>query len=118
MIVMDTHQQLLHIENRVFDAQDNNEAEYIGLIMGLEIAVEMKADVVDIRLDSEVVVNQMLGTYAVRSNRLKKYHWHACQLALAITRVKYVRIPRDFNGLADALASEASSGRHWQIGVR
>jgi len=118
VIVMDTHNQLLHIENRVFKAGDNNEAEYVGLIMGLEVAIDMNADVVEMRLDSEVVVKQMLGTYAVRSSRLKTYHWQACQLALNITRVRYIRIPRERNGLADALAGEASSGRQWQIGVR
>ncbi len=40
-------------------------------------------DVVEVRLDSEVVVKQMTGTAAVKSGSLREAHWEACELARA-----------------------------------
>lgn len=117
IIVLDIMGKLLHVENRQIDAKDNNEAEYAGLLLGLQTAIRLHADVVEMRMDSEVIVKQMTGEYAVRSKKLKDWHWRACQLAMEITRVRYIHIPRDNNALADVLAGEASSGRNWQIGV-
>ena len=67
------------------------------------------------RLDSEVVVGQMTGRFAVNSPLLKPVHWAACELARNFPRVRYTHIPRGQNVLADALATEASAGRHWSL---
>ncbi len=117
IIIMDSVGRLLHIENRLITVNDNNEAEYAALLLGLQTAIRLDADVVELRMDSEVIVKQMLGDYAVRSTALKEWHWQACHLAMELTRVRYHRIPRNHNALADALAGEASAGRHWKIGV-
>src|SRR5688500_16815552 len=45
----------------------NNVAEYHGLIRALEKAVELGADEVHIRADSELLVRQMLGVYRVKN---------------------------------------------------
>lgn len=115
VVVLDAAGNLLHMENKILPEMTNNEAEYAGLMLGLKIAAKRQADVLEVRLDSEVVVNQMRGEFAVRSHTLKSCHWQACELARQFPRVRYVCIDRDTNTLADALAAEASSGRFWRL---
>lgn len=117
VVVMDVRGELVHLENRPLDMATNNEAEYGALLLALEVAGRLEADVVEIRADSEVMVNQMCGNFTVNSNSLKQIHWQACQLARQFPRVRYFYVPRDVNVLADALATEASAGRMWKIGV-
>ncbi|XP_042944500.1 uncharacterized protein LOC122278373 [Carya illinoinensis] len=51
----------------------NNEAEYETLIAGLSVSAQIGATEVDARSDSQVVVNQVLGVYAAKGEKLKKY---------------------------------------------
>jgi ribonuclease HI len=92
----------------------SGEAEYAGLMLALEIAAQRDAEEVEVRLDSEVVVYQMIGRFAVNSARLKPCHQQACRLARALPRVRYSHVPREQNAIADALAAEAAAGRLWR----
>jgi ribonuclease HI len=114
-IVMSEAGSVVQLANRVLPPMTSTEAEYAGLILGLELAQVAGALVVELRMDSEVVVNQMAGRYAVNSPRLKKLHWEACDLARQFTKIGYMHIPREQNGVADALANEASSGITWRL---
>ena len=89
---------------------DNTAAEYAALILGLEVALRRQAEVVHVYSDSEVVVHQMNGRFAVRSSRLRHWHEKACALARQFRRVTYTHIAREHNRLADALANEALMG--------
>lgn len=117
VVVLDVMGHVLHLENQPLEVMTNNEAEYAAVTLALQIATRLEAEVVEIRADSEVIVNQMLGHFAVKSHRLKRYHWQACQLARNFPRVRYTHIPRELNAMADTLAAEASAGRIWSIGV-
>ena len=50
----------------------NNEAEYKGLIAGLEAADRIGADEVCVTMDSELVVKQMTGQYRIKKERLRQ----------------------------------------------
>jgi len=49
----------------------NNVAEYRGLIAGLEAALDLAADEVDVRMDSLLVVNQMNGIWKVKHEAMR-----------------------------------------------
>jgi len=83
----------------------NNEAEYIALIKALEAAKELGARRVSVRADSELVVLQMKGAYAVRSPRLRPLFMKARRLKDAFARFDIKHIPREKNAHADALAN-------------
>ncbi|XP_070017159.1 uncharacterized protein [Nicotiana sylvestris] len=51
----------------------NNEAEYEAVIAGLELARELGINHIVIKSDSQLVVNQMLGTYIAREVRMQQY---------------------------------------------
>jgi ribonuclease HI len=85
----------------------NNVAEYRSLIAGLDAAARHGARTVVVRMDSELVVRQMLGQYKVKNAGLKPLYAEA---RTAVTRVGVVRfesVPRDDNGRADGLVNEA-----------
>lgn len=85
----------------------NNEAEYAGLLLGLEIGIAHGATELTCVLDSEVVVGQMRGYFNVNSAALRAWHWRACALARRLPQVRYCLAPREWNRLADGLAGQA-----------
>jgi len=95
----------------------NNVAEYRGLIAGLQAAQELAATDVEVRMDSNLVVQQMSGHWRVRHPDLAPLHARAAELAVALPTVHYRWVPREENLHADRLANEAmdaaSAGRPW-----
>ncbi|MCX6395700.1 MAG: bifunctional RNase H/acid phosphatase [Propionibacteriales bacterium] len=88
----------------------NNVAEYRGLIAGLELAAEFAPGaVIEVRMDSKLVVEQMLGNWKVKHPSMKPLAEQASRLAPAGTTFTWV--PREQNGHADRLANEALDGR-------
>jgi ribonuclease HI len=113
IVMRDEKGHVVLLANRVLPRLTNNEAEYAALIMALEVAVQQNAQAVEVRLDSEVVVNQMTGRFAVNSATLKPWHMQACERARHVPHLTYSHIPRTQNGIAHALAAEAVAGRRW-----
>ncbi|MGH9481372.1 MAG: ribonuclease HI family protein [Terriglobales bacterium] len=85
----------------------NNFAEYSGLIAGLRYALERGARQVCVYSDSELLVRQMQGHYAVRSPTLRPLFDQARRLAGAIPGFTILHVPRDRNREADRLANRA-----------
>ncbi|NAU72104.1 reverse transcriptase-like protein, partial [Klebsiella pneumoniae] len=57
--------------------------------------------------DSQLVINQIAGTYKVLKPRLLEYYQYAMKLLQRIPVVTLTRIPRGLNATADALAKLA-----------
>jgi ribonuclease HI len=85
----------------------NNVAEYRALIAGLEKAVELALDEVEVVSDSELLVKQMRGEYRVKNAALRELVLEAAALARRIGRVSYRSVRREHNELADRLVNEA-----------
>jgi ribonuclease HI len=97
----------------------NNEAEYKGLVHGLENLVDIinehkPVDPIEITVygDSLLVTNQMNGTWKINFEHLRKLNKYAKDLVDGLKKnykisVKYVHIKRDLNYKADMLANKA-----------
>ncbi|MGH9433847.1 MAG: ribonuclease HI family protein [Terriglobia bacterium] len=85
----------------------NNFAEYQALIAALEYALKNGHGRVEIRSDSELLVNQMAGSYKVKSSALRPLHDRARQLARQLERFHIRHVPREENRDADRLANQA-----------
>lgn len=88
----------------------NNVAEYQGLIAGLRAAQELGAEVVDVRMDSKLVVEQMSGRWKIKHPSMQPLALEAQQVARAFQKITYEWIPRERNRQADRLANEAMDG--------
>ncbi|XP_070019876.1 uncharacterized protein [Nicotiana sylvestris] len=76
---------------------------------GLELARELGIVQVIIKSDSQLVVNQMQGTYISREARIQQYLKKARDLVRQFQTWKVTQIPREENVEADALANLASA---------
>jgi ribonuclease HI len=85
----------------------NNVAEYRALIAGLEKAVELGIDELEVVSDSELLVKQMQGEYRVKNEALRELNDEANFLEKKVGRVRYEAVRREHNELADKLVNEA-----------
>ena len=88
----------------------NNEAEYGGLIAGLEMALETGAERILVRSDSQLLVFQLTGRYKIKSPRLVPLVVRARELLGRFRSWRAEHIPRELNSRADALANKAMDG--------
>jgi ribonuclease HI len=85
----------------------NNEAEYIGLIVGLKIALEQGVTEIDIRTDSKLVEGQCNGWWKVKDPKLKALVSDALDLLEQFDKWKITWGRRNANTEADALSTMA-----------
>lgn len=83
----------------------NNVAEWNALLCGLNAALELGIDDLDVRLDSELVVRQVTGVYRVKHPDLIPFANKARGLIRKFGRVNVRHIPRKENAAADAVVN-------------
>lgn len=110
-VILDKEGNVIRELKKYLGKNTNNVAEYQALILGLRGVLKLKGTRVDIFSDSELIVRQLNGTYAVKNkglvvlynvvnDLLKKFVWYD---------IKYIN--RDKNRHADRLANEAIDER-------
>jgi ribonuclease HI len=87
--------------------QTNNVAEYTAVLRALSLAHELGAQVVDMLLDSKLIVEQLHGRWRVKDAKLIPLHAEAKALLSRFTRWSATHVPRAQNKQADALCNEA-----------
>jgi ribonuclease HI len=92
-------------------AATNNVAEYTALLMALEKASELGLRSVAVYSDSELMVKQFNGEYAVKNAELKGLHSEARSLARRFDSVTLAHIRRSENKRADQLCNAVLDGR-------
>jgi len=85
----------------------NNVAEYTALIIGLQEASRRGIEHLDVRMDSLLVVQQMKGLWRIKHPGLKPLALQAGALLAGFPSRTIEHIPREENGIADALANRA-----------
>lgn len=85
----------------------NNVAEYQALILGLEKALELGAERLTIRADSQLLIRQINGQYRVKHPDMKQLHAKATVLLSRLKGWRAEHVPREMNREADRLANLA-----------
>lgn len=93
----------------------NNVAEWTGLISGLEAALELGADQIVIRLDSELVIKQITGVYRVKHPNMIPLHAKAKALLKKFAQVDIKHVPRRQNAAADAVVNAVLDAQADQV---
>ena len=65
---------------------------------------------IEVRLDSLLLVKQVMGEYKVRATHLKPLHREAVKLLTRFDEASLSHVRRELNTVADALANEALDG--------
>ena len=84
----------------------NNQAEYAGLIYGLNKAAELNINSLSVYGDSQLVIRQMTGKYKCKSPHLIDLHNEAKKLSEKFTHIEYTHVLRHLNKRADELSNE------------
>jgi ribonuclease HI len=92
--------------------QTNNVAEYSGAIIGLKKAVELDCKRVKLFGDSQLVIYQLSGRYAVKNAALKLLHQQALKLLKQFEEYSLCWIPRAKNSRADAAAGSVLKSKY------
>ena len=71
--LFDENENKLMEDCRYLGVCTNNEAEYRALLLALDLAVQYTQQAVQCFLDSELVVRQLNGQYAVKSEKMAKF---------------------------------------------
>lgn len=106
-VILDLEDKIIVDKGVYLGVTTNNQAEYMALKLGLEAAKEQGALMVDVFMDSLLVINQMRGIFKVRNRDLWPVHSAIIELTHQFHKVSFTHVPRELNKLADAAVNRA-----------
>ncbi len=106
----DERGEVAHVSQRI-GWGTSNQAEYRAAIAGLQKALELGATAVELRMDSLLVVMQVLGMYRVRKAHLAPLYAALLEAIDSAGAFSIAHVPREENRRADWLANAALDGR-------
>ncbi len=105
-VITDEDKHVLAEKYGYLGVTTNNQAEYAGLINGLEAATKLAPGQINVRMDSELIVKQMQGLYKVKHPDLQPLYLEVLKLTKDLGSVKFGHIPRNQNEAADSLVNQ------------
>lgn len=104
-VVINDREEMIDQGGEYLGITTNNQAEYHGVRLGLEKALELGYRQVDFRIDSMLVVNQMNGVYKIKNRELWPIHERIRHLMTKFDKVTFSHVRREFNQLADGMVN-------------
>ncbi|XP_071714277.1 uncharacterized protein [Rutidosis leptorrhynchoides] len=86
----------------------NNEAEYEALLAELRLAMDLNIQYLKVFVDSQLVANQVAGTFEARSPTIQQYLTKLKELKVQFKGFEIEHVKRSQNKKADALSKLAS----------
>ena len=87
----------------LFD-KTNNESEYLALLNGIKVVLELGYVSVDIYSDSELIVKQLIGEYKIKNDRMKKLNNEVNSYLTKLSDWSINHVRRENNMRADQLS--------------
>ena len=87
----------------------NNMAEYEALLLGLKLIKNLGVTKVSILGDSDLIIQQIKGTFVTNDPRLRSYRIAVTDLLNSFLEYQLTKIPRSHNLHAHSLATFAST---------
>lgn len=104
-VIYDQNNQVIDQGGEYLGITTNNQAEYHGVLLGLERALEHKISSLEYRVDSMLVVNQLNGTYHIKNRELWPIHERIKTLMTRFKKINFAHVPRERNQAADLLVN-------------
>lgn len=105
-VIMDNYGHVIHEGGMYLGITTNNQAEYHGVRLGLEKALEIGIRSIDFRIDSQLVVNQLNGIYTIKNRELWPINERIRELVGQFDKVTFTHVKREFNQLADGVVNK------------
>jgi len=107
VVVFDDNKKKIRELSKYIGVATNNIAEYNAVIYGLQEALIIKADEVELNLDSELACKQLKGEYRVKNANIKPLFEQALHLLSGFKNISIKHIKREKNKDADKLVNKA-----------
>lgn len=105
-VLMDLGETVIFEGGTFLGITTNNNAEYQAVYLALQKALELGTLVVDFRMDSLLVVNQMNGVYKIKNADLVPINHRIRELVDRFERVSFTHVRREYNQLADGMVNK------------
>lgn len=105
-VIINDKQEVIAQGGEYLGITTNSQAEYQGVRIGLEKALELGYTQVDFRIDSMLVVNQMNGIYKIKNRELWPINERIRELVTKFDKVAFSHVRREFNQLADGMVNK------------
>ena len=93
-VALNSNGEIVKAGSCFIGVRTNNQAEYEALLLALEFAIETKTQEVVCHLDSELVVRQLNGDYAVKNAQLRQLWRKVQKLEACFNTISFVNVPR------------------------
>jgi ribonuclease HI/ADP-ribose pyrophosphatase YjhB (NUDIX family) len=105
-VILDDQDQIIEQGESYLGITTNNQAEYHGVRLGLEKAIEMELRKIHFFVDSMLVANQLRGMYKIKNRELWPINERIVELIQQFDSVVFTHVPREQNHFADALVNK------------
>jgi len=105
-VILNNREEVIAEGGEYLGITTSNQAEYHGVRIGLEKALELGATQLRFRIDSMLVVNQLNGIYNIKNRELWPIHERIRELMKRCERVSFSHVQREFNQLADGMVNK------------
>lgn len=105
-VILNNREEVIAEGGEYLGITTSNQAEYHGVRLGLEKALELGVSRLQFRIDSMLVVNQLNGVYNIKNRELWPIHERIRELMKRYERVSFSHVQREFNQLADGMVNK------------
>src|SRR5262245_43370081 len=95
VLLFDQADKRLLEDYRYIGESTNNEAEYRALMLALDHAARHTHGHLECYMDSELLVRQLNGVYAIKSEKLMRLFEEVKQKAALFSRITFQHVPRE-----------------------
>jgi len=105
-IIYSLNRDPLYETGEYIEFATNNVAEYMGLIIGLRLALEKGFTKLLVEGDSQLIIFQTQGKWKVKNENLQKYNKETCKLVSQFEFIAMRHIRRELNKEPDRITNE------------
>jgi len=98
--------EVIDTRSKYLGETTNNQAEYIALIIGLEMALENSCTELSVFMDSELAIRQINGQYKVKNLAIAERFKEVHNLRVKFQKITFTHVRREKNTEADALVNK------------
>ena len=111
-VIMDAQEQIIEDGGEYLGITTNNQAEYQAVKLALEQAYKFNPKRIHFKIDSLLVVNQMIGKFKIKNKDLWPINESIRRLIQEHdAKVAFTHVRREFNKLADQKVNEVLDSR-------
>ncbi len=101
-VILDKNENPVTNQSGYIGPSTNNQAEYFAVIRALQRAKELTQTKVEVHSDSQLLVNQVTGSWKVKDNELRRLYRRVRTLVDQFEEANFTHLPREDPHISEA----------------